>query len=197
MRTVLTKSIAIASFACLEFASTPASFAHNPTARVASDRQLAAAISADRPVSTQPSQTQPTQLAVIPWGGVTPKNVFQAKIKRRLNGIPVIDVTFNNSRKFEMIVDTGASGTLITRAMAGALRVKIIGSVRSGIADGSVVEFPIGRVQSIAVDGAEVKNVPVAIADQMDIGLLGHDFFGRYDMQIKQDVVEFHRRAGK
>lgn len=197
MRTVLTKSIAIASFACLGFTPIATSFAQSRVAVSESSPHDARITPLDRSVSAPPAQAKPTHQAVVPWGGVKPKTVFQAKIKRRLNGIPVIDVTFNGNRKFEMIVDTGASGTLITRAMAGALRVKIIGSVRSGIADGSVVEFPIGRVQSIAVDGAEVKNVPVAIADQMDIGLLGHDFFGRYDMQIKRDVVEFHRRSGK
>ena len=28
----------------------------------------------------------------------------------------------------------------------------------------------------------------------MQIGLLGHDFFGNYDVKIKKDVVEFYVR---
>lgn len=123
-----------------------------------------------------------------------PRNLFQAKIKRRLGGTPVIDVTFNGNRTFEMIVDTGASSTLITRPMAAALRVPIVGRVQSAIADGSVVIFPVGQLASMSVDGAEVRNVQVAIADRMGIGLLGHDFLSEYDVKIKRDVVEFYRR---
>ena len=120
--------------------------------------------------------------------------VFQAKIKRRAGGTPVIDVVFNGNKTFEMILDTGASGTLISQQMATALGVRPVRTIRAGIADGSVVEFPIGRVQSIGVGGALVRNVEVAIARQMEIGLLGHDFFGNYDVKIKKDVVEFYVR---
>lgn len=122
------------------------------------------------------------------------QRVFQARIKRRAGGTPVIDVVFNGNRTFEMIVDTGASGTLITQRMAAALGVRPVRTIKAGIADGSIVEFPIGRVQSIGVGGAQVRNVEVAIARQMEIGLLGHDFFGNYDVKIKKDVVEFYTR---
>ncbi|MGF1676550.1 MAG: hypothetical protein ACFCUV_23155, partial [Rivularia sp. (in: cyanobacteria)] len=37
--------------------------------------------------------------------------VFSSPIKRRVGGTPIIDVTFNGQQQFEMIVDTGASGT--------------------------------------------------------------------------------------
>ncbi|TAG37407.1 MAG: hypothetical protein EAZ33_21605, partial [Oscillatoriales cyanobacterium] len=116
------------------------------------------------------------------------QKVFQAKIKRRAGGTPVIDVVFNGNKTFEMIVDTGASGTLITQRMATALGVRQVGTGRAGIADGSIVEFPIGLVRSIRVGGAAIQNVEVAIAKQMEIGLLGHDFFGNYDVKIKKDV---------
>lgn len=122
------------------------------------------------------------------------QKVFQAKIKRRAGGTPVIDVVFNGNKTFEMIVDTGASGTLITQRMANVLGVRPVRTVRAGIADGSVVEFPIGMVRSIRVGGAAIQNVEVAIAKQMQIGLLGHDFFGNYDVKIKKDVVEFYVR---
>ena len=122
------------------------------------------------------------------------QKVFQAKIKRRAGGTPVIDVVFNGNKTFEMIVDTGASGTLISQRMATALGVRPVRTVRAGIADGSVVVFPIGVVRSIRVGGAAIQNVEVAIAKQMQIGLLGHDFFGNYDVKIKKDVVEFYVR---
>jgi aspartyl protease family protein len=57
------------------------------------------------------------------------------------------------------------------------------------------VEFDVGLVQSINVAGAVTDNVAVAIAPALDIGLLGQDFFGQYDVTIKEDVVEFRERA--
>ena len=135
----------------------------------------------------KPPATQPAK----PRGN---PQVFQAKIKRRAGGTPVIDVVFNGNKTFEMILDTGASGTLISQRMATALGVRPVRTVRAGIADGSVVEFPIGLVRSIRVGGAVIQNVEVAIAKQMPIGLLGHDFFGNYDVKIKKDVVEFYVR---
>jgi predicted aspartyl protease len=120
--------------------------------------------------------------------------VVQVPILRRAGMTPVIAVSFNDSQTYEMILDTGASGTLVTRAMANSLKLKQTGVITASIADGSTVKFPTGRVSSIAVAGAKVKNVDVAIADDMDIGLLGHDFFGNYDIRIGKDVVEFSPR---
>lgn len=119
---------------------------------------------------------------------VTP-NVFRAKIKRRNGGTPVIEVTFNDKHKFEMLLDTGASQTTITQEMANALKVVPVGVMKAGVASGDVVKFPVGKVSSISVDGAVVKDQMVAIAP---LPLLGQNFFGRYEVTIKRDVVEFH-----
>ena len=128
--------------------------------------------------------------------GVTASDngVFRIPIKRRFGKTPVIEVTFNNSKTFEMILDTGASGTVITQAMASDLKLKATGTMSAEIADGSLVQFLTGQVKSIAVGGAIVNNVEVAIAPKAGIGLLGHDFFDSYDVRILQKVVEFHRR---
>lgn len=122
------------------------------------------------------------------------KGYFQAPIKRRSGGTPVIDVVFNGQQTFEMLVDTGASGTLITRSMAQALAIPLVGAGRYTMADGRAVVMPIGRISSMTVDGATVNNLNVAIAGDSADGLLGHDFLGNYDITIKQNVVEFHPR---
>ena len=129
--------------------------------------------------------------------GVTPINrrVFRVPIKHRSGGIPVIDVTFNGGQSFEMIVDTGASNTLITQAMANILKLTPSGLVIASIADGSEIELRTSKVNSIAAGGIVAKDVEVAIAPKAEIGLLGHDFFGNYDVKILQNVVEFHRRV--
>lgn len=119
--------------------------------------------------------------------------VTQVKIKRRQANIPVIEVTFNGKQKFEMLLDSGASSTVITPAMAQALGVVPQGEMRAKTPNGEAT-FPIGRVASLEVGGLEVKNIQVAIASSLDIGLLGHDFFGNKDLTIKQDVVEFRSR---
>jgi len=155
------------------------------------DRTLTAASGAATGNLYSQFHRAPSNPAAKPSGN---QKVFQAKIKRRAGGTPVIDVVFNGNKTFEMIVDTGASGTLISQRMATALGVRPVRTVRAGIADGSVVEFPIGVVRSIRVGGAAIQNVEVAIAKQMQIGLLGHDFFGNYDVKIKKDVVEFYVR---
>jgi predicted aspartyl protease len=120
--------------------------------------------------------------------------VFRVPIKRRFGGTPVIDVTFNDKKTFEMIVDTGASGTIITQGMANTLKLQATGSMQAQIADGSEVEFPTSQVKSLAVGGVTANNLQVAIAPKASIGLLGHDFFGKYDLKILEKEVEFHYR---
>jgi len=120
--------------------------------------------------------------------------VFRVPIKRHFGRTPVIDVTFNNQKTFEMVVDTGANGTLITQAMANALQIKPTGTLQAQTADGNQVQFPTAKIQSIAAGGIVANNVEVVIASKAGIGLLGHDFFGNYDIKILQTAVEFHPR---
>ncbi|WGV25168.1 retropepsin-like aspartic protease family protein [Halotia branconii] len=120
--------------------------------------------------------------------------VFRVPIKRRLGGTPIIDVTFNDKQTFEMIVDTGASGTLITLGMASTLKLEPTGLMKAQIADGSQVQFSTSKVNSIAVGGVIANNLEVAIAPKAGIGLLGHDFFGNYNLTILEREVEFHPR---
>jgi hypothetical protein len=120
------------------------------------------------------------------------EKAFTIPIKRRAGGTPVIDVTFNGNQQFEMIVDTGASATVITQRMATALAVVPVGRAKANTASSKAVEFPIGYINSMEVEGVRVSKIPVAIAGtQLETGLLGHDFFGNYDITIKRDVVEF------
>ncbi|CAN1209566.1 Aspartyl protease [Tumidithrix helvetica PCC 7403] len=135
----------------------------------------------------QRSQTQPSS-------SVTSGGVIQVRIKRRDRGTPVIDVTFNNNQTFEMILDTGASGTLITSRMAYSLQLQPVGVINATIADGSKVQFPVGILRSMSVGSAVVTDVPVAVSDRIEVGLLGHDFFENFDIKIKKDVVEFYPR---
>jgi predicted aspartyl protease len=121
-------------------------------------------------------------------------NVVIVPIKYRAGRTPVIEVTFNGSKRFDMIVDTGASSTLITKTMANSLNLKATGSRDATIADGSTITFPTGQMKSIEAGGISLSNAEVSIAVKMELGLLGHDFFGDYDIQIKEKTIEFSRR---
>lgn len=123
------------------------------------------------------------------------RGIFYAPIVRRAGSTPVIRVMFNNSQPFDMIVDTGASGTLITRQMANTLGVVPVAQASVDTASQRGVTFPLGYVQSIEVGGAVASNVLVAVGgSELDVGLLGHDFFGHYDVTIRENEVEFRER---
>ncbi|WP_293132691.1 retropepsin-like aspartic protease [Microcoleus sp. bin38.metabat.b11b12b14.051] len=124
----------------------------------------------------------------------TKSGVFLVKIKRREANIPVIEVTFNGKQKFEMMVDSGASRTVITPAMATALGIVPKGTVQAKTPNGEAT-FSLGSVTSIEAGGLAIKDIVVPISPALEIGLLGHDFFGNKDVTIKQDVIEFRSRS--
>ncbi|MBE9208939.1 retroviral-like aspartic protease family protein [Nostoc sp. LEGE 06077] len=149
------------------------------------------------PQPTVPTR-QPPERRVFSATEVPPpeKDVFVVPIKRRVGGTPIVEVTFNGQQKFEMIVDTGASGTVITQQMANVLGIVAVGKAKANTASSRAVEFPVGYVDSMAISGVKVNRVPVAIAGtDLETGLLGHDFFGNYDVTIKRNVVEFRPQS--
>ncbi len=139
------------------------------------------------------STFDPTSTSTASASG-TP-GVYQAQIVRRQGGIPVIEVVFNENQTFEMLVDTGASGTAITPAMAEILGVIPTATATADTPSQRNAEFNIGLVESVRVGGATMSNLPVAIAPALGLGLLGQDFFGDYDVTIKEDVIEFRERS--
>jgi predicted aspartyl protease len=120
---------------------------------------------------------------------------FSIPILGRNGGTPIVEVFFNGTQKFEMLFDTGASGTLITESMAKALRLKPVGIRVVRVADGAAVALPFAFLNSLEVDGRLKRKLEIAIAPPaMPIGLLGQDFFDGYDITIKENVIEFRRR---
>ena len=116
-------------------------------------------------------------------------------IKRRSGGVPVIDVVFNQRKTFEMLVDSGASITTITRPMASALGLgtaQVVQYATFKTANGST-QMPIVLVSAVTVGGLTTNQVPVAIAGpDMEMGLLGQDFLQRYDVSLRGSRIEFH-----
>ncbi len=117
--------------------------------------------------------------------------VIRIKIKKRYASTPVVDVSFNG-KTFEMIFDTGASSTLITQSMANALSIQPIGYREVIIADGSTLKLPVTAIKQVSAGGLVNRNMAVTVASKADVGLLGHDFFGNYDIKIKRNEIELH-----
>lgn len=128
---------------------------------------------------------------VRPSSSLSQSDVVRLKIKKRYASTPVIEVSFNG-QPFEMIFDTGASSTLITQSMANALSIQPTGYREVIIADGSIQKMPVSAIQQVSAGGLTSRNLEVTIAGQADVGLLGHDFFGNYDIKIKRDEIELH-----
>jgi aspartyl protease family protein len=113
---------------------------------------------------------------------------FRIPIKRREGGTPVVEVVFNGKQRFEMLFDTGATGTVITPAMAKALKVKIETAAMVGTA-GGLVPSPIGRVSSAQAGNMVVKDLAVMVNPHVPYGLLGQNFYGQHDVTIKEKEI--------
>ena len=122
-----------------------------------------------RPTATPPASSQTIQIPIV----------------RRLHGTPIVRVTFNHSKTYEMILDTGASRTLITRQMAQDLGVVATERMIAATASQAEVSFDIGRVSAISMGDIVLENARVSIGDAVDIGLLGNDFLQGYDGTIR------------
>ncbi|TAE60110.1 MAG: hypothetical protein EAZ87_07135 [Nostocales cyanobacterium] len=150
------------------------------------------------PVPIQSGQTLPPPQPIFPTSEIYAYNqqVFVVPIKRRIGGTPIVEVTLNGKQKFEMIVDTGASGSVITQEVADALGIVPVATAKANTVSSKGVEFPIGYLQSMELGGVKVNQLPVAIAGkELETGLLGHDFFGDYDVTIKRNIIEFRPQA--
>ena len=106
-----------------------------------------------------------------------------------------MQVTFNGTKTYDMILDTGASRTLITRDMASELEVVSTERMVAATASESEVVFELGRVKSISMGGISVSNAHVTIGDSVSVGLLGNDFLNGYDITIRgrENVIELVR----
>lgn len=116
---------------------------------------------------------------------------FRVPILDRTGGIPIVAVTLNGE-KFPMLLDTGASMTMITEKMARASGFRQQGTERVRVADGRVKEVKKGTISSIKVGDVEMNNLSVLIGE---VPLLGQNFYGEYNVTIAQDFVVFRERV--
>ena len=104
--------------------------------------------------------------------------------------VPVTLTGDRSSQQFNMLFDTGASGTLITPAMADAIGVVITGSAVVTVADGRQVEIPVGYVDTLQVGDLIIRDLWVGIGG--DVALLGQDVYGEYGLSIGSSQIDLY-----
>ncbi len=140
-----------------------------------------------KPVQTPLTTT--TQVASLPNA-----DLFTIPIQQKLGGVPVIEVTFNDNHPVPMLLDTGASHTLVTLTIANQLQLQPSGRSEAKTANGTA-NFQIASIDKIKFGNGEIKNVRVAIGQKdLPYGLLGHDVYDGYDITIKESSIEFRKR---
>lgn len=106
---------------------------------------------------------------------------------RNENGVKYVPVKVNGVG-FEMIFDTGCSGTLISLAEADYLYKKglltrddILGKTKSQIADGSIVENMVVNLEEVVIDDKiRCVNVQATVSNNIDAPLLlGNEILDR------------------
>ena len=101
--------------------------------------------------------------------------------------VPVTLANGNSRITGNLLVDTGASQTMVSKRIASGLRL-FAHDNREGYGIGGTVRVDVSQVESIKVGAAEAKDMRVMIhdfsPDPRYEGLLGFDFLGRYQVSI-------------
>jgi clan AA aspartic protease (TIGR02281 family) len=118
---------------------------------------------------------------------------FVVPIVQKLGGVPVVRVKINGENAL-MLLDTGASRTLITRGTRQRLALAASGSTSAKTANGTA-SFEVVKLESIELGQIRVQDLAVAVGnDDLNYGLLGHDFYQGYDITLREDSVLFAPR---
>jgi hypothetical protein len=95
----------------------------------------------------------------------------------------IVSVTLNRSISANLMLDTGATNTVLSRRIAGLLSLRPIDNAVVHTVGGAV-NVAVARLDSLKVGGAEINDMPIVIhdfsRDPRYEGLLGMDFLGRY-----------------
>jgi clan AA aspartic protease (TIGR02281 family) len=103
-------------------------------------------------------------------------------------GTVIVDATLNRHLTVPMLLDTGADFTVLTKEVAGDLRLSALERLpkQEFKTAGGAVRFPIATLQSLRVGPAEARDVEVAIDidGHMPMGLLGMTFLRHFKVTV-------------
>jgi clan AA aspartic protease (TIGR02281 family) len=149
----------------------------------------------------------PTPLAQIPVAcppsshfesqkkGKVAKTLTEVKLVPQMDNTYVVSVMVNGHYPATFLVDTGASHTVITPAMARQLGLRFnkgSSMVPVNTASG-VMNAPIVQLERVSLGGLQVENVEAVVADLGDnnpiSGLLGMSFFQGMELSFREDKL--------
>lgn len=119
------------------------------------------------------------------------KSSYTIPIKRRISGVPVIEVVLDGDHKVEMLFDTGASLISLNPNVAQNVNISATKETKKTYAATGAIESNTGYVPTMQAGDLMYRNVKVLITPNLSIpGILGQSFFGDYDITIKRDVIQ-------
>ncbi len=102
-----------------------------------------------------------------------------------------------NGRNVDFLVDTGATTTAISAALARELGLEAIGSVQSSTA-GGVVRGEVARADLVLDGGVRVERLPLVVLPALgDHPLLGMDVLGKLRWQQQGGVLRIEPASGR
>jgi clan AA aspartic protease (TIGR02281 family) len=112
--------------------------------------------------------------------------------------VVVVEVMINKAIPAKLVVDTGATFTMISAATARELSIDPQQAQRTmpfQTANG-VIQAPLANLESITLGGMEIKNLTAAIHDAVPsaqvAGLLGLNFLSNFRLDIDTDKGLLH-----
>jgi clan AA aspartic protease (TIGR02281 family) len=130
---------------------------------------------------------------------VAPATIAKASVPFEKRGqVVVVEVMLNKTVPAKLVVDTGATYTMISAGMARELSIDPQQAQRTmpfQTANG-VIQAPLTTLESVTVGGMEVKNLTAAIHDAVPTGqvagLLGLNFLSNFRLDIDTDKGILH-----
>ena len=150
------------------------------------------------PLLTLPAPVEPPQLAPPPKDHPVHPASISVPLER-LGSLFVVTIQVNETRSAKLIVDTGASHTILSHAIArdlGLFSLRPVASVTMRTVGGSV-QADMVHVDSIRIAGAEVRNSLAAIYDLPDAppdieGLLGLSVLRQFEVTLDTARSRLH-----
>jgi len=142
----------------------------------------------ERVFKSIPAELSISSPSEIPLSGPNsaPSNTIVVPIQTNGSAV-IVPVILNRAVQTNMILDTGASFTVVSQQLAGRLGLKPTRRVSLVTANGTV-GAPLAPLGSLKVGEAEATNLTVVIQDFLPTpalgGLLGLDFLSRYHTSI-------------
>lgn len=150
------------------------------------------------PAPTQPNPVEKLQ-SVSPPKEQAVRTTNVSVPLERLGSLFVVTIQINETRSARLILDTGASHTILSHAIArdlGLFSLRPVASVTMRTVGGSV-QADMVHVDSIRIAGAEVRNSLVAIHDLPDSspdieGLLGLSVLRQFEVTLDTARSRLH-----